>query len=289
MAGLLCPGEHKTLQLTIFVSHTIAAPLNLRMQKLSTLLIVHTLFGQDLFLSVDGEYEPSCFGTPLSALTRLPGPIRELRGLEDLLPETPAGGHSSPEFTKLMGWLTTHDVEAVDDLFIAPGDEGLAAQMRESLDTGAELPLCPAPVAPQTVDTNYARTVAAVLLAFLRSLPEPIVPLLLHGRCAEITSRGEAMEMLSAFPPSSVNVWISVTAFLHFLALRDHQAETPDERPDKRPSTPEDDALPPSTPSRAEILASIFAPVLLRDDIDAASPISLLGKKRFLLLFMGES
>jgi len=57
--------------------------------------------------------EPSCFGTPLSALTRLPGPIRELRGLEDLLPETPAGGHSSPEFTKLMGWLTTHDVEAV--------------------------------------------------------------------------------------------------------------------------------------------------------------------------------
>ena len=97
--------------------------------------------------------EPSCFGTPLSALARLPGPIRELRSPEDLLPETQrGGGHSPREFTKLMGWLTTYDVETVvcarqntrevdqspltvislqDDLFIAPGDESLAAQMRE--------------------------------------------------------------------------------------------------------------------------------------------------------------
>jgi hypothetical protein len=28
----------------------------LRIQQLSTLLIIHTLFGQDLFLSVNGEY-----------------------------------------------------------------------------------------------------------------------------------------------------------------------------------------------------------------------------------------
>ena len=54
--GLLLPGEEKTLQLTVLVSHAVAAPLNLRIEKLSTLLIVHTLFGQDLFLSLDGEY-----------------------------------------------------------------------------------------------------------------------------------------------------------------------------------------------------------------------------------------
>jgi hypothetical protein len=56
LQGFLLSGEEKTLQLTIFVSHTVAAPLNLRTHKLSTLLIVHTLFGQDLFLSLDGEY-----------------------------------------------------------------------------------------------------------------------------------------------------------------------------------------------------------------------------------------
>jgi len=95
--------------------------------------------------------------------------------------------------------------------------------------------------------------------------------------------------MLAAFPPASVNVWITVTAFLHLLALRDnnHQAEAQDERPLQRPLTHEN--AKPSPVSRAEILASIFAPVLLRDDIDAASPVSLLGKKRFLLFFMGGS
>jgi hypothetical protein len=60
-----------------------------------------------------------------------------------------------------------------------------------------------------------------------------------------------------------------VTAFLHFLALRDHQAETPDERPDKRPSTPEDDALPPSTPSRAEILGTFLFSVWERGTMSA--------------------
>ena len=56
MQGFLLPGEEKMLQLTILVSHTIAAPLSLRTEKLSTLLIVHTLFGQDQFISLDGEY-----------------------------------------------------------------------------------------------------------------------------------------------------------------------------------------------------------------------------------------
>jgi len=56
LQGFLLPGEETTLRLTIFVSPAIAAPLNLRQQSLSTLLIVHTLFGQDLFLAVGGEY-----------------------------------------------------------------------------------------------------------------------------------------------------------------------------------------------------------------------------------------
>ena len=101
-----------------------------------------------------------------------------------------------------------------------------------------------------------------------------------------------------------------MTAFLHLLALKDHrQAENKGERQEERLSAPEDDARPLNPPSRAEILgtyqtffsfgkwttsayqrkASIFASVLLRDNIDATSYVSLLGKKRFLLLFMGES
>ncbi|KAH8997936.1 DNase I-like protein [Lactarius akahatsu] len=302
MTGFLLPGEEMNLQFTILVSPAIAAPLNLKIQKLSTLLIVHTIFGQDLFLSLNGEYgapaailssgtshhtaallEQTCFGTHLSALARLRGPIRELKGTGDLLPESQAR-NSSREFMKLMGWLMGHDVETVRDLFITPGDEDLASQMRESLDTGADLPPCPPAKAPHTVDAGYACTVAAVLLAFLDSLPESVVPPSLHQRCCDVTSRDAAFETLSVFPPSSVNVWISVTAFLHLLTLKSgHPAGVTDERPSS--PTLEVTRLTDSQ-SHAETLASVFAPILLRDDIDAPSPVSLLGKKKFLLLFM---
>lgn len=53
------------IQLTILVSPAIAAPLNLKIQKLSTLLIIHTILGQDHFLSLDAEY-----GTPIVLLSR---------------------------------------------------------------------------------------------------------------------------------------------------------------------------------------------------------------------------
>lgn len=285
MTGFLLPGEEMNLQFTILVSPAIAAPLNLKIQKLSTLLIVHTIFGQDLFLSLNGEYEQTCFGTHLSALARLRGPICELKGTGDLLSESQAR-NSSREFMKLMGWLMGHDVETVHDLFITPGDEDLASQMRKSLDTGADLPPCPPAKAPHTVDAGYARTVAAVLLAFLDSLPESVVPPSLHQRCCDVTSRDAAFEMLSVFPPSSVNVWISVTAFLHLLTLKSgHPAGVTDESPEPNSPALEVTRLTDSQ-SHAETLASIFAPILLRDDIDAPSPVSLLGRKKFLLHFM---
>jgi phosphatidylinositol-bisphosphatase len=281
MTGFLLPGEEMNIQFTILVHPAIAAPLNLKIQKLSTLLIIHTILGQDLFLELDGEYEQTCFGTHLSALARLPGPIRELKGTRDLLSE-PQAHNSSREFTKLIGWLMNHDVETVHDLFITPGDGELALQIRESLDTGADFPPYPTPKAPHTVDASYARTVAAVLLAFLGSLPESVVPHSLHQRCCEVTSRDAAFEILSVFPPSSVNVWISVTAFLHLLTLNSqHQAEV-----DKSSEKGHEVTHPTNLQSHAETLASIFAPVLLRDDIDAAFPVSLLGKKKFLMLFM---
>jgi hypothetical protein len=58
--------------------------------------------------------------------------------------------------------------------------------------------MAPEPSQTQTVDSDmahYARTIAAVLLAFLRSLPESVVPLSLHQRCAECANRDEALEV----------------------------------------------------------------------------------------------
>ncbi len=102
-------------------------------------------------------------------------------------------------------------------------------------------------------------------------------------------------------------VWISVTAFLHLLTLKSqHPAEVADESPEQgfpalevtRPTDSQSHAETLGTfpcafftrkrvrSSDPSTTASIFAPILLRDDIDAALPVSLLGKKKFLLRFM---
>ncbi|KAF8273650.1 Endonuclease/exonuclease/phosphatase [Lactarius quietus] len=281
--GFLLPGEEMNIKFTILVSPAIAAPLNLKIEKLSTLLIIHTISGQDHFLSLNGE--TNMLRHPLIRVGSSARPNPRIERTRDLLPESQAH-NSSREFTKLMAWLMSHDVETVHDLFITPGDEELASQIRESLDTGADLPPYPMPKAPHTVDANYARTVASVLLAFLGALPESLIPPSLHQWCCEVTSRDAAFEMLSAFPPSSVNVWISMTAFLHLITLKSqHPAKVGDKGAEKGVPALEV-TLPTNSQSHAETLASIFAPILLRDDIDAAVPVSLLGKKKFLLLFM---
>ena len=54
-------------------------------------------------------------------------------------------------------------------------------------------------MAPDTIDVSYARTIAAVLLAFLDSLPESVVPPSLHQRCCEVTNRDAAFEVRKCY------------------------------------------------------------------------------------------
>jgi len=115
-----------------------------------------------------------------------------------------------------------------------------------------------------TQDPKLLLAFSITLLRFLESLAEPIVPVSLHPRCLEMNDRDEAFELLDALPPSSVNVWISITAYLHFIC-----------------QLSQDKGL-------AERIATILAPVLMRDDpLSTTLPISPKGKSRFLLHFIG--
>jgi hypothetical protein len=111
-----------------------------------------------------------------------------------------------------------------DDLFAAPGDPALVAQIREvrllfftnpirsisrsvwqCLDTGTELP----PAAPVSNvgpnDTSIVEgadmlvlSVGAALRARLEALPEPLMPAALHVRCAEAQDREAAFAVRRA-------------------------------------------------------------------------------------------
>lgn len=258
MAGLLLPNEIADITLTAFVDNTVASLLNRRPRDLSGTLILHTVMGKDHFILVSGEYQYTCFANTLTMLAQLPGPIRALESIKDLLGDRHRK-NASDEVIRLVQWLM-RNTSNIDNLFISPGDEETVEILRESLDTGSDFPY-----PSDTPDPKIPLAFATTLLRLLDSLVEPVLPASMHPRCIEMTNRDEAFDLLGSglTPPVSVNVWISLTACLHYLC---------------RSSSNED---------QAERIASIFAPVLLRDDVTSTTPpISPQAKRRFLLHFI---
>ncbi|KAJ7507015.1 DNase I-like protein [Mycena galericulata] len=253
MTALLLPDELVQITLTAYIDNASAARLNIDHKELDCTLILHTVMGKDHFIAVTAEYVPTCFANTLSRLTLLPGPIRSLKSSSELLAEDRAI-NAPREIMRLVNWMMAPDLN-FDNVFVSPADPKVVDTIRECLDTGADFPFSPNPK-----DDKFPVAFGETLLQLLDSLAEPIVPSELHARCMEMTSRDEAFEMLDAFPPAAVNVWISVTAFLHFICQSSADPDT-----------------------RTKRIAGIFSPVLLRDPTNAVSPV---GRRNFLLYFI---
>ncbi|KAG1789123.1 DNase I-like protein [Suillus plorans] len=265
VVGLLRPGESSTITVTVFVDNSSASRLNLLPPRLDFTLILHTALGKDHFISVTGEYQYTCFANKLARLTRLPCPVRSMKSPNDQVPAQQLV-NAPREIMRLINWLMTY-VTDPSDLFNGLIEESICINIRECLDTGDQFP------SPQSGEEHGPLTTAIVstLVQLLDSLVDPVVPSYLHARCLQMTSRDEAFELLDEFPPESVNVWISLTAFLHYMSLQ------------KLPSQSSTNQA-----EMAEKLATIFASVLLRDDLTGLyTPVSPIGKQKFLLHFVG--
>ncbi|KAG2159338.1 DNase I-like protein [Suillus bovinus] len=265
VVGLLRPGESSAITVTVFVDNSSASRLNLAPPRLDFTLILHTALGKDHFISVTGEYQYTCFANKLTRLTRLPGPVRSMKSPNDRMPARQSV-NAPREIMKLINWLMTYATDP-NDLLNGPLEESICINIRECLDTGDQFP------SPQSAEEHgpLATAVASTLVQLLDSLVDPVVPPYLHARCLQMTSRDEAFELLDEFPPESVNVWISLTAFLHYISVQKISSQS---------ST--------NQAEMAERLATIFAPVLLRDDSSGLyTPVSPIGKRNFLLHFVG--
>ncbi|KAJ3794881.1 DNase I-like protein [Lentinula aff. detonsa] len=208
--GLLLPNEHTEITLLAFIDNKIASRFNLGPRDLNCTLIIHTLMGKDHFISIKAEYQYTCFANKLSRLTHLPGPIRAMKSHNDLLGEGKAI-NAPREIVRLVNWLMSC-AHPTEDLFMVEADPDIVDDIREHLDTGNEFPY-----SHDTRERSIPIAFGAALMELLESLPEYIVPKELHGRCVAVEDRDEAFEVLEEFPPESVNVWISVTAFLHYI------------------------------------------------------------------------
>ncbi|KAI0340269.1 DNase I-like protein [Trametopsis cervina] len=257
LAGLVLPGEHVDIVLSVDIQKSEAAVLNLEDAQLEALLILHTSLGKDHFITVNGLWERTCFATNLQRLVRMTDPVRSMVKPE-LVPEDQAAT-APKELMRLVGWLMSNAAD-MDELFLTPGEPSIIADVREALDTGTELP------SPSTNDrAALCLSVAQCLLQFVDSLPEPLAPTALHSRCASVPGRDEAFELLNEFPNASVNVWIAITSFLHFICQQ--EAGQNDSH-------------------RAEKLAAVFAPVMFRLDGLQSAAVGLIGLRKFVKAFI---
>ncbi|THV02214.1 DNase I-like protein [Dendrothele bispora CBS 962.96] len=231
MTGLLLPKELIEITMTTIVDNDVASELNLGPRNLNHTLILHSVMGKDLFVVVSATYHYTCFANELSRLTRLPGSIRALRGPEDLLHEDRAI-NAPREVMRLVNWMMTTS-HSVDCLFLNRADQDIVHRLRECLDTGEDFPY-----SHEAKDSTVLVAFGETLLQLLDSLTECIVSTSLHAQCVSPVSRDEAFEVLDSFPQATVNVWISVTAFLHYVVQTSPDPE-----------------------SKAQRIATVFAPV----------------------------
>uniref|UniRef100_A0A8C1NQH5 phosphoinositide 5-phosphatase n=1 Tax=Cyprinus carpio TaxID=7962 RepID=A0A8C1NQH5_CYPCA len=236
--GFLAQGTSVDIDLEVFVNRSTAPELNSGQQQLEDILVLHLERGKDYFISVTGNYLPSCFGSSLSTLCLLREPIQDmpLETIRELVRSCHFYKSTaiSDRFTdsyifEPLKLLTISVLQ--EELFQQPGLRGEFEEIRDCLDTGS-------------LDTlpGSNHSVAEALLLFLDALPDPVIPFSFYPQCLDCCSdSSRCRQIISVLPQCHKNVFNYLIAFLQ--ELLKHSAHN---RLD------------------VSILASIFAGLLLR-------------------------
>ncbi|XP_077006342.1 LOW QUALITY PROTEIN: type II inositol 1,4,5-trisphosphate 5-phosphatase [Tamandua tetradactyla] len=241
--GFLLPDSDIEIELELFVNKTTATKLNSGEEKIEDILVLHLDRGKDYFLSVSGNYLPSCFGSPIHTLCYMrepildlpPETIRELTLMPVQVEDDGSQLENPMEIPKevwmMVDYLYRNAVQQ-EDLFQQPGLRLEFEHIRDCLDTGM-------------IDTLSAsnHSVAEALLLFLESLPEPVICYSAYHSCLECSGNYIASkQVISSLPIYHKNVFNYLMAFLQEL-LKNSAKNHLDEN----------------------ILASIFGSLLLRN------------------------
>uniref|UniRef100_A0A8C4FBJ0 phosphoinositide 5-phosphatase n=1 Tax=Dicentrarchus labrax TaxID=13489 RepID=A0A8C4FBJ0_DICLA len=199
--GFIAQGGSVEIELEVFVNRSTAPDLNSGKEQIEDILVLHLERGKDYFISVTGNYLPSCYGTSIRALCHMREPIQDmpqetLRELAEMSANENTVNTEKPLDIPKELWMM------VDHLF-----RNAIKQVRKCvcffwgvfLIEGS----CPA-------GSNHS--VAEALLLFLDALPEPVVPFSFYQQCLEICSN-----VISMLPQCHQNVFNYLAAFLREL------------------------------------------------------------------------
>ncbi|XP_068395656.1 type II inositol 1,4,5-trisphosphate 5-phosphatase isoform X3 [Eschrichtius robustus] len=216
--GFLLPDSAIEIELELFVNKTTATKLNSGEDKIEDILVLHLDRGKDYFLSVSGNYLPSCFGSPIHTLCYMKEPILDLpletvRELTLMQLQTEDDGSHlerpmdiPKELWMMVDYLYRNAIQQ-EDLFQQPGLRLEFEHIRDCLDSGM-------------IDNLSAsnHSVAEALLLFLESLPEPVICYSVYHNCLECSGNLTASkQVVATLPTCHRNVFIYLMAFLQEL------------------------------------------------------------------------
>ncbi|XP_074505500.1 inositol polyphosphate 5-phosphatase OCRL isoform X4 [Sebastes fasciatus] len=223
--GFLEPNETLEIYLEAYVSKDSVTLLNCGEDAIEDILVLHLDRGKDYFITISGNYLPSCFGTSLETLCRMKKPIREIpitklidleKSKVSFLMVDGASTEDKPlkipkEVWILVNHLFTKSCDQ-EDLFQTPGLQEELQSIIDCLDTSI----------PDSI-SGCNHSVAEALLIFLEALPEPVVCYELYQRCLDCAHDSRlCKQLISQLPRAHRNVFRYLMAFLKELLKHSH-------------------------------------------------------------------
>ncbi|KAM6428506.1 type II inositol 1,4,5-trisphosphate 5-phosphatase isoform 3-T3 [Liasis olivaceus] len=249
--GFLLPDAEVTVELEVFVNKSTATHLNSGEDHLEDILVLHLDRGKDYFLSVSGNYLPSCFGSPIQALTHMRQPIQDMlpEAIRNLVSSYCPGTALLPCDTLICTRskaLIEHVAVFIQTLMPLWSGEDFfwdekpldipkelwmmvdhlcrnACQQKDLFQQPglrAEFPEIRDCLDTGTLDTfiGSSSSVAEALLLFLESLPEPVICYQLYDSSVERASSFVlSSQVVSMLPTCHKNVFSYLMAFLREL------------------------------------------------------------------------
>lgn len=209
--GFIKPGEKCDIKLEIYVDKKTACKLNSGEDKLYDILVLHLEGGKDIFITVTGTYERSCFGSSMEALIHIPVPITEVTAgrlveLENNKNLTQDPYDIPKEIFQLVDILYRHGMKT-PGLFETRGLHNEIIAIRDWLDNGSQESM------PGSV-----HSVAESLLLLLESTAEPLIPYNLHSVClTAATSYLQCKQIVMQLSETRRRVFLYIIFFLQEL------------------------------------------------------------------------
>jgi phosphatidylinositol-bisphosphatase len=219
-AGIIIPGEKTEIKLTLLIDNGCVSDFNFDKDKIDDILILHLKNGRDHFISLHGNFLKTCFGNSLENLVSLGHPVRGTSS--SFITKVP---HKIPvELWRMVDYIYKKGLE-VESIFKESGSPSEKQYIMEQLDKGEPF--------GAELDTSETapHSFAELLLGFLESLSEPVVPYKFYKVCIEASASSETcIHIATKFPPVHFNTFHHLMDFAReFIKHKDFHLVEPDE------------------------------------------------------------